>query len=185
MFGNRKLKAWLSEDYNALKKSIKNDIAAHVRKLKLSNKDLYAYAILPGTSYEITSLSAVSNQIKNIKEDTPYYKYCVDEWATWEHDAFSNTNTELKNCNADFQNLHKPKGESCYLDKYETRHINNILNVILLALQELYNEGEFIVNEKALFIIIWLSDDEHPIVLDSLNKLNSKDAIESFLSEFG
>lgn len=180
---NETLKAWLKNERTDLKEAVKEAVRLHVKKLRSQHTDLYGYAILPGEPYEVNSLVAVSNKKSDIKENSPYYRYSVDEWEDWDHEALASVTPLIGKINEKFQSLHTDDPVSFEMDEYEIAHISNFHNAFLSALQELIDENVFDIADR--FIAIWISDSDHDIIYKSVRELNSDSVAGEFMEEFG
>ncbi len=178
------LKSWLATKRADLKDAVKIAVSLHVEKLKSQYKDLYGYAILPGEPYEVNSLVAVFNRESEVKENSAYYRYSVDEWENWDQDALASVTPLIDKLNERFRSLHTSDPESFEMDEYEIAHISCFHSTFLSALQELNDENVFDIGGEN-FVAIWISDSDHDIIFKSVCAMNSDKIVKEFMDEFG
>ena len=182
------LRAWLSEPRTELAEAVARCVREHVAALRSRGVDFYGYALLPGEPYDIRSLVAVANTEADIKV-TPadkqygYYRYSVDEWAHWDHNAFVPANEALAEANEQFAALHA-KGGGYKMDEFEVAHSRSLLDAVLRGLESAKAAGAFGGGADP-FLVVWVSDSDHPIMADSVRRLNPEAASREFLDEFG
>ena len=112
-----------------------------------------------------------------------YYRYSVDEWKHYFHDAFDTVNAKLHELNAQFANLHPPEPERFELDEYEIRYADTLFNAIVEGLRLAKSQKAF--EPTAPFLAIWISDSDGEVIRQSVRALNDKDVVEDFMIEFG
>ena len=180
------LTTWLENERTELKIALKNLIKNHVSSLK-SKDDFYEYAILTG-EYEVNNLVVITNCESDIKENSTYYRYCVDEWANWDHDALSKINPLIEDLNIRFESMHSKlnskRANDFQLDYLQIKHIDLFHNAILFALRELVEEKIFETTKVEPFVAIWISDSDHEIIGQSVYDLNSFKISDRFFEEF-
>jgi Domain of unknown function (DUF4303) len=178
----------LSDDENVLVEAIKLETKSCIEKLKSTKEGLYGYAILPGDYFEVGSLVAAYNfesDIKVSEEAGPiYYRYSVDEWLNYDHDALPKSNDILKN-----HKLFLEKLCDLYEEEYdeETTELQSkfadfIYESTLKALIQFREET--VGQDHQLFLVIWVSDSSNEITEQSVLKLNSPSVANLFCSEF-
>ena len=168
-----------------LKHTVKTGARNHVEALKVEHPDLYGYALLPGEPYEVTSLVAVWNRESELKEkDSPYFRYAVDEWAHWDHDALVSATPLIAELNRRFRSLHPGDPTRYEMDESEIQHVARIHQTLLDALGELLHEGVFNLGPTQPFLAIWISDSEHEIIFRSVAELNQREVVRQFQEEF-
>ncbi len=182
------LRKWLAEPRSALVAAVAEGVRAHVSELRSSGIRFYGYALLPGEPYDIHNLVAVTNTEADIKvlptdEQYRYYRYSVDEWAHWDHEGFAAANALLAEANARFAFLHaKDKGNST-LDEFELAHADALLDAVVRGLGTAKHAGGF--GGADPFLVVWISDSGHPIMVRSVHRLNSEAVADEFVAEFG
>ncbi len=180
-----KLKSWLAVERTELKNAVKEAVRLHVEKLKNQHKDFYGYSIMPGEPYEVNGLIAASNRESNIKDNDAYYRYSVDEWQDWDNDALDSVTPLIAKLNEEFRSLHPSDPDRFLMDEFEISHIASFHIAFLGALRELVSENVFNLETGKIFIVIWIPDSDHEIILKSVRELNSEDDIKAFMGEFG
>lgn len=182
------LRKWLAEPRPALVTAVAEGVRAHVESLRSRGIEFYGYALLPGEPYDIHSLVAVTNTQDKIKVpsgDTQYryYRYCVDEWAYWDHDGFTAVNKLLLEANERFRSLHTSTDDDFVMDEFEVTHANALLDAIVRGLEAAKAGGIFGVSEP--FLVVWISDSGHKIMVESVRRLSSDPVAREFIQEFG
>jgi hypothetical protein len=183
----RALRRWLAEPRTALVIAVADGVRAHVAALRSKGIEFYGYALLPGEFAEIHYLSAVTNGEADIKV-TPnerlyrYHRYCVDEWANWHNDEFAAANKLIDEANRHFASLHVKEGGSLWMDEFEVAHAEALLDAIVCGLDVARHSGVF--GTTAPFLAVWISDSDHFIIFESVQRLNVPQVVEEFLVEF-
>jgi hypothetical protein len=182
------LQRWLAEPRLALVAAVAENVRAHVVTLRSRGIEFYGYALLPGEPYDIHSLVAVSNTKADIKvpptdDQYGYYRYCVDEWAHWDHDGFATANALLVEANERFKSMHSKDAGNYSMDEFEVAHANALLDAVVRGLQVAKENGAFGSVEP--FLVVWLSDSGHAIMADSVRRLNTEAVASGFMREFG
>jgi hypothetical protein len=182
------LRRWLAEPRPDLVAAVAEGVRAHVGKLRKRGREFYGYALLPGEPYDIHGITAVTNGEADIKvphtdEQYRYYRYCVDEWAHWDHKGFTAANALLVEANARFASLHTKDSSSYSMDKFEIAHANALLDAVVQGLQAAKTGGVFEGTES--FIVVWISDSGHEIMAESARRLNSKKVVKEFMGVLG
>jgi hypothetical protein len=182
------LRKWLAEPRTRLIAAVAEGVRDHVDTLRSHGIDFYGYALLPGEPYDIHSLVAVTNGVADIKvspEDSQYryYRYSVDEWANWHHDGFAAANTMLVEANEQFASLHSKDKGDFRMDEFEIAHANALLDALVRGLGTARDAGVF--GEAQPFLAVWISDSGHPIIVESVRRLNTKAVADEFAAELG
>lgn len=165
--------------------AICQDVRNHVARLE---SGFYGYALLPwdmSTQLAPPTLSAVVNREQDIdpeNREDDYYRFGVDEWATWEHDGFSGSARELANLYDGFTAGHEKDPDDFEFDEEEIAFQTRFYSAHLEALLRLRNEGVF---EDDTFLVIWVTDSDDDIMNKSAKLLNSPATYERFAAQFG
>ena len=168
--------------------AVKDGIFEHVRALESRGTTFYGYALLPGKSYDIRNLTAVTNSKDRIRvphthESYRYHQYSVDEWANWEHDGFKAAAGLLGEANGRFAAMHG-KGENDFrMDEFEVAYSDSLLEAILKGFEAAKSAGAFGREER--FLAMWISSSRHSIMAESVRRLNRQAVVDEFLAEFG
>ena len=186
--GIEALRKWLAEPRLALVTAVAEGVRAHVAALKSRGIEFYGYALLPGELYDIHSLVAVTNSETDIKvpysdSQYRYYRFSVDEWARWDHDGFVAANALLAEANERFASMHSKDDTDYRMDEFEIAHSNVLLDAVLCGLEAAKNGNAFGGAEPLL--AVWISDSSHPIMGESVRRLNSAAVATEFMAEFG
>ncbi len=180
------LNAWLKTADLELTSVVKQEVRQHLASIG-SAKDLYGYAILPGESYHVHGMLAAYHCESDITEenaDSTYFRYSVDEWAHYDHDAFPKSNALLEQRNAHFESLHvKADPDDYVMDETQIAHVDRLRQAIMAALVELKREGALGGDER--FTVVWVPDSIDDIIFHSAKALNAIDVYDEFMSEFG
>lgn len=182
------LKQWIAAPRPALVAAVAEGIRIHVDSLRSRGIGFYGYALLPGEPYEIDGLSAVTNTAADIQRPSSsseylYYRYSVDEWAHWDHDHFAAANELLLEEKERFSSMH-PKAEDDFeMDELELAHADALYEAIVQGLETARAGGTF--GESEPFLVVWISDSDHAIMLESAKRLNSGVVAAEFTSQFG
>lgn len=185
----RALRSWLAEPRHDLIAAIAEGVRKHVAALRSGGIDFYGYALLPGEPYDIHSIVAATNSEADIKvprndEIYRYYRYAVDEWARWDrHDGFTIANSLLGQANARFAAMHSNSNDDCYMDDFQIAHADALLEAIVSGLEAAKSQKVF--GDVEPFLAVWFSDSGHPIIPESVQRLNSADIASEFMAEFG
>ena len=182
------LRTWLAEPRPDLIAAVAEGVREHVARLRSRGIEFYGYALLPGEPYDIRSLVAVTNSEADIKVPPPdnqyrYYHYSVDEWAHWDHEGFSAANSLLAQENERFKSVHSKAEGDCMMDEFEVAHANVLLDSVVQGLQTAKDGGAF--GDTVPFLVVWISDSGHEIMVESVRRLNSATVAKEFMSEFG
>jgi hypothetical protein len=181
------LQNWLAEPRPTLIKAVADGIRTHVDTLRAHGIEFYGYALLPGEPYDIHSLVAVTNTEMDIKAPRTerqynYYRYSVDEWTHWEHDGFVAANALLVEANERFESMHSKADDDYTMDEFEVAHANVLLESIVRGLETAKAEGVFGKSEP--FLVVWISDSGHQILVESARRHNSASVAAEFIKEF-
>jgi hypothetical protein len=79
--------------------------------------------------------------------------------------------------------MHHKAEDDCVMDEYEVAHTDALLDAIVQGLESAKADGVFGVSEP--FLVVWISDSGHGIMVESAQRLNSAAVAEEFLKEFG
>lgn len=112
-----------------------------------------------------------------------YYRFSVDEWAHWEHDGFAAANVLLAEANKRFSSLHTKDDDDSMMDEFEIAHSEALLEAVVQGLEVAKAGGMF--GSEGLFLVVWISDSDHPIMAESVRRLNSRGVAQEFIAEFG
>lgn len=185
---NSNLAEWLSKPRPALIAAVASGISAHVHNLRSRGVEFYGYALLPGDAYDIHSLVAATNtegdiQVPPSHDQYRYYRYSVDEWAHYDHDAFAEANALLIESNAEFRSMHTRLTCDAAMDDFELAHASALLECILKGLEVAKFRGVF--GKGGPFLVVWVSDSDSEVLVDSVKRLNSRAVLKEFEEEFG
>ena len=181
---NVSLKEWLELERRELLLAVKSAIRDHVTTLRSAHSDIYGFALLPGDSYEVKTLVVAWNRTRDLKQDKAYYRYAVDEWLHWDHDALAGITPLIEGLNEQFSKLHQKSTDDFIMDDFELAHIQSYFDTFLRALHELKDEGVFAFRNVEPYLLIWISDSGHEIIHRSVEELNSVQTVREFKSEF-
>ena len=181
------LRTWLAEPHPDLISAIADGVRDHAANLRSRGIGFYGYAILPGEPYDIHSLVAVTNREADVKvprtdDQYRYYRYCVDEWAHWDQDVFAAANALLVEANEQFKSMHSKADDDFVMDEFEVAHADSLLDAVVRGLEAAKNGGAF--GDFDPFLVVWISDSDHKIVPDSVQRLNSATVANEFNVEF-
>lgn len=180
-----KLREWLKRDRLELLNSLKVAIRKHLAHLKPLHPDLYGYALLLEDTCKVQSVGAAWNWTSNIKKNTPYYRYSVDEWAQ-DFRALKSVDPLLNDLNRQFDQLHpEPDRDDLLYDDYEIAHRQAYHDVFLKALLELKSDGAFNFPTTEPYLAIWIPDSTHKIMGVSVMALNPPAVVKEYEGEFG
>jgi hypothetical protein len=130
---------------------------------------------------------AVTNSEADVKvpctdEQFRYFRFCVDEWAHWDHDGFVAANALLVQANERFAAMHS-KADTAYMDVFEIAHADVLLDAVVRGLEAAKSGGAFGGTER--FLAVWISDSGNAIMAESVWRLNSSAVAREFMAEFG
>ncbi len=182
------LKKWAAESRLTLATAVAEGIRIHVDRLHSLGIDFYGYAIDPGEPYDIRRLVAVTNREADIKVPVhhpqhAYYRYCVDEWANWEHGEFQEANAMLGRLNEQLATRLANIEQGSGTDRLKAAYAAGLLDAVLGGFRTAVANYAF--GDADPFLAIWISDSDHPIMAESVGWLNSEDVAEEFMAEFG
>jgi len=185
---NEALRKWLAEPRPTLVAAVAEGVRAHLATLKARGIEFYGYALLPGEPYDIHSIVAVTNGEADIKvprtdEQYRYYRFSVDEWSHWVHDGFASANAQLVESNDRFASMHAKEDTENSMDEFEVAHSDAQLVAVLGGLEAARSAG--VLGGGQQFLAVWISDSDHPIMAESVRRLNSKAVAREFMAEFG
>ncbi|MCM2369478.1 DUF4303 domain-containing protein [Aporhodopirellula aestuarii] len=164
------------EQLAKLKAELKTAIAAHYKQLKDSFNDVYGYAVY--TDDGVSSISAVANRTSAISADPSdrmynYYRYGAVEWS--EQDDFGL-----------FDAVNDIVGQIQDIDSVEFADKRNaMLRAAMEVMCELDAEGVFGPKSDERFVAVCVTDSDEPIMLESVERLNTPAVFEAYRSEFG
>jgi hypothetical protein len=178
----------LAELQPALVGTVASDIEKHVARLVATGREFYGYALLPGDLYEIHSVVVVTNSESDIKVPIAddlyrYYRFSVDEWTSWEHNEFVDTNSVLKEGNKRFESQHAREHDGFHMDDCQVAFAGGLLESLVNGLSTAKKAGVFGDIEK--FLVVWISDSDVPSMTESTTRLNSAVVAAEFAAEFG
>jgi hypothetical protein len=181
------LTKWLAQPKAELVQEVARCVREHVAVLRASGINFYGYAILSGELDDINIVAAAHNCEPDIKvprghEMYRYYRYSVDEWLCWDHDAFESVNRTIKDANARFASLHEKSRRPFRLDEFEVRFAESLLEAILQGMETAKAQGAF--GDANPFLAIWISDSGLKIIRDSVRRLNPEAVSQEFEAEF-
>ena len=182
------LRKWLAEPRTALVAAVADGVRSHVTGLRSGGVDFYGYALLPGEPYDVRSLVAATNGEADIKvppddDQYHYFRYSVDEWQHYHHDGFAAANKLLAEANERFRSMHSKADDDCTMDEFEVAHADALLDAVMRGLGSAKDAGAFGGIDP--FLAVWISDSGHPIMVESVHRLNSEVVSEQFVAEFG
>ena len=187
----KQLAAWAPRARPELSEAVAADIRDHFTAIP-SRGDVYGYAILPGdpttSTHGIGPLVAAYNRTGDIgvgpdEREFAYYKYCVDEWQHRDQGRFPRSDSVLASLNARFAAAHRTDADDFEIDATETAFARSLLNAILDGVATAKAAGLF--GQGLEYLAIWVSDSNHPILEESVCRLNPSAVVEEFLGEFG
>jgi hypothetical protein len=163
-------------------------IRSRVAALKSRGEGFVGHALLPGEPYDIRGLVAVIDGEADIKVPPAdglyrYYRYSVDERARWEHGCFAPVNALLAEANERFSSLHTRDDGDFAMDEFEMTLSESLLGAVLQRLKVAKEGAPFGRQEPIL--AVWVSDSDHPIIAESVRRLNPQEVAREFLAEFG
>jgi hypothetical protein len=182
------LRQWLAEPRSQLAAAVAEGVRAHVSELRSRRVRFYGYALLPGEPYDIHNIVAVTNceadiVVPRTDKRYRYYRYSVDEWKHWHHKMFAAANAQLAEANERFESMHvKEKGNSI-LDEFQVAHADALLDGVARGLGAAKYAGAFGAEDP--FLVVWISDSGHPIIVRSAHRLNSEAVAQEFVGELG
>lgn len=182
------LQKWLAEPRSALVAAVAEGIRDHAATLRSRGIEFYGYALLPGEPCDIHSLVAATNTEADIKVSRSdgqycYYRYSVDEWVHYDHDGFVAANALLVEANEQFKSMHSKADDDCMMDEFEVTHANVLLDSIVQGIETAKASGVFGGSEP--FLVVWISDSDAEVMVESARRLNSSAVAAEFMREFG
>jgi hypothetical protein len=182
------LRRWLAEPRPELVAAVAEGVRPQVTSLKSHGIEFYGYALLPGEPYDIHSLVTVTNSEADIKvpctdSQYRYFRFCVDEWAHWDHDGFVAANALLVQTNERFSAMHSKADTDYSMDEFEIAHADVLLDAVVRGLEAAKSGGAFGSTDP--FLAVWISDSGHTIMAQSVRRLNSIAVAREFMAEFG
>jgi hypothetical protein len=182
------LRKWLANPDPAIVSAVADDIRAQVDSLKSAGTDFYGYALLPGEPYDISTITAVTNSEADIKvaptdKHYRYYRFGVNEWKHFHRGGFAAANALLGKANKRFASMHTKAASDYRMDEFEIAHSRSLLKAVMLGLELAKKNGVF--GDKEPFLAVWIMDSGHPIMAESVRRLNSKTVVQQFMAEFG
>ncbi len=163
---------------------LSEDIRSHVEKIP---PGFYGYALLP---WDMTTQPApptvavgfnYEKDISTKNKGDDYYRYGVDEWATWEKSGFERTNQKLATLYEEFRATHKKDPELYRLSDAELTFRSRLYSIYLKALEHLRKEGVF---EDDVYLVIWIPDSGQGIMDKSAKLLNIQEIYSRFFAQF-
>ena len=164
------------EQLAKLKSELKEALAAHYKQLNDSFDDVYGYAIF--TDDGVSSLHSVANRTSALSVDPSdrmynYYRYGAVEWSEQDDcGLFDAVNTVVGQIH-DIDNVE-------FADKREA-----MLRAAMDVLCELDAEGVFGPKSDERFVAVCVADSDEPIMLESVERLNTPAVLEAYSAEFG
>lgn len=166
----------MNEQLAKLKAELKAALATHCKQLSGSFDDVYGYAVY--TDDGVSSLQAVANRTSAISVDPSdgmynYYRYGAVEWS--EQDDFGL-----------FDAVNAVVGQIHDIDSVEfTDKREAMLRTAMDVLCELDAEGLFGPKSDERFVAVCVADSDEPIMLESVERLNTSAVFEAYCAEFG
>jgi len=164
------------EQLAKLKAELKAALAAHYKQLKDSFDDIDGYAVL--TDDGVSSLHAVANRTSAISVDPSdrmynYYRYGAVEWS--EQDDFGL-----------FDTVNNVVGQIHEIDSVEFSDKRiAMMRTAMDVLCELEAEGLFGLKSDERFVAVCVADSDEPIMLESVQRLNTPAVLDAYCAEFG
>jgi hypothetical protein len=180
-------RTWLASIDEQLVEAVVADVAAHVAGLDDAHRAFYGYAVLPSddlTAAGPPNISVAYNLESDIdpkNKKSNYYRFSVDEWANYGHDGFDRTNVRLNQLAEQFEELRGTFFTSPRLQPEDSAYIAKRHQSIVRALQVLKERRVF---RDETFLVIWLSDSDDNIMLNSAKVLNPQKVYKAFASAF-
>ncbi len=164
------------EELAKLKAELKAALAAHYKQLNGSSDDVYGYAVF--TDDGVSSLHAVANRTSAISVDPSdrmynYYRYGAVEWSEWDDFGLFDA------VNAVVGQIHDIDSVE-FADKREA-----MLRTAIDVLCELDAESVFGPKSDERFVAVCVADSGEPIMLESVERLNTPAVLEAYCAEFG
>ncbi len=166
----------MQEQLARLRAELKAALAAYSKQLNDSIDDVYGYAVL--TDDGVSSLHAVANRTSAISVDPSdrmynYYRYGAVEWS--EQDDFGL-----------FDAVNTVVGQIHDIDSVEFADKRQaVLRTAMDVLCELDAEGVFGPKSDKRFVAVCVADSDEPIMLESVERLNTPAVLEAYCAEFG
>lgn len=183
------LEPWLETELDTIEDRLSSDLRRHLAALANDGVGFYGYAILPEDYTTITSDDPPSITVAyNCESDlleanagSVYYRYSPDEWQTYVHAGFENTNTALrllygKFMNQFYDNLDRPKrnaNRGMFFDCLHRTYLNSLLRL----------RSDFTFAPH-VFLLIWIPCSSYAIIGESVRTLNESGVFRIFASEF-
>jgi hypothetical protein len=174
----------------AFVEAVAQAVSTHVGALRESGTALRGYAVLcnelsqmidEGSLAWIAAVYDCEGDAVEQDPDAPdFARFFVDGWEHWPEypPGFAKANARLGELNAAFRELHPATDnddDDFELDDAEADQGEAILQAALEGVERA--RGAF--GEPAPFLAVWISDDDHPIVQESIERLNSEDIAEA------
>jgi len=180
-------RAWLASIDEQLVEAVVADVASHVSGLDDIHRAFYGYAVLPSddaTAAGPPNISVAYNLESDIdpkNKRSNYYRFSVDEWVNYERNGFDQTNMRLNQLAEQFEELRRTFFDTKRLQPEDSAYIAKRHQSILRALRLLQEKK---VIRDGTFLVIWLSDSDDNIMLNSAKLLNPPKVYKAFASEF-
>ncbi len=182
------LQQWLAEPRTALVAAVTQGVHEHVDTLRKRKVDFYGYALHAFEPYQIQINGALANTEANIKvpptdPQYSYYRYCVDEWPHWDHDGFVAANALLAQERERLAAMHPKEPGDYDSDEFEVAHGNVLLDAMVCGLEAAKAGGVF--GEADPYMVVWFSDSWHPMMAESVRRLNPAAVATEVIRELG
>ena len=167
------------EQIQGLGPVLQSAIKVHVEQIQ-TDSDVYGYALMLGEDIDQCNVIAVTNAESALAdhketEEEADYRYLVDEWQDWHHDAFSSFNAQLDDVYEQFRDsCPEDEDRESYSDE-EVEYLKDIYELYFQAMKTVVGQGAF---TSIWYRMIWISDSDRPIIQQAFYGLNSGKPID-------
>lgn len=161
---------WYDQEYALFIKELKKAILEHIKIFRTKNPDKKVYGYSLYTCNGVPHLNPVLNEIKDIENKDLYDKYCPDEWHIWDdyscfievQKILDSLHKTFETCEESFENIYENNDASINFEseKYWNIHCHKIVDVMVQAIKELDDEGNFDWLGEEKLLLIWFSDPD-------------------------
>ena len=168
-----------------LQSMVEASVRKRVEQLKATYQDLAGVAVHAGVPYEFRYEPWFCwTRRSELKEDTPYYRYNVDEWEHFDHDLLAPTRPIVDSWNERFDHLHKRDPDRMLLDHHELAHLRQFHGALFRAMARLHEDRVFQSHGNSIYAVLWFIQAEHELVGESLAAFNSPIVVDEYWTEF-
>jgi hypothetical protein len=171
-------------------------VRQHVADLQKRGVAFYGYALACSEVYGIISddnlawVGPAHNGEADLAprtgdENADYYRYCVDEWGHVGDASFEDVGAAIRTINRAFRERHPARGDDddFELSSEELDHAERVYGAVLEGLEKVSAAGVF--GAPPPFLLLWIPSDIHPIVFESVRRLNSREIADAFDAVLG